>query len=122
MQGVEATENVPRLVADNRGLVAHNIGKRFKKRPVVRGVSLELQRVEVVGLLGPNGAGKTTCMRIISGELSADDGAVLVSDTEVDGVADARAAGVAYCPQHDAVPAYLTGREATELFARLGSS
>ena len=37
----------------------------------------------------------------------------------MDGVGDARSAGVAYCPQHDAVPAYLTGREATELFARL---
>ena len=50
----------PRLVAQNeRGLYALNIGKRFKKRPVVRSVSLELHRGEVVGLLGPNGAGKT---------------------------------------------------------------
>merc|ERR1719506_333510 len=82
-------------------------------------LSLGIKAGETFGLLGPNGAGKTTCMRIISGELSADDGAVLVSDQEVDGVADARSAVVAHCPQHDAVPAYLTGREATELFARL---
>ena len=34
----------PRLVADNRGLIATNLGKRFKKRPVVRGVTLAIQR------------------------------------------------------------------------------
>ncbi|HIM43419.1 MAG TPA: LPS export ABC transporter ATP-binding protein, partial [Rhodospirillales bacterium] len=41
------------MVAHNRGLLAKNLGKRFKKRPVVRGVTISLQRGEVVGLLGP---------------------------------------------------------------------
>ncbi|MCZ8147536.1 MAG: ATP-binding cassette domain-containing protein, partial [Roseomonas sp.] len=41
-------------------LVATGLGKRYKKRPVVRGVSLSVRRGEAVGLLGPNGAGKTT--------------------------------------------------------------
>ncbi len=63
----DATGSKPKLVALNRGLVAKNMGKRFKKRPVVRGVSLQIQRGEVVGLLGPNGAGKTTCFYIITG-------------------------------------------------------
>ncbi len=57
---------IPRLVAENDGLIAVNIGKRFKKRPVLRGVTLSLQRGEAVGLLGPNGAGKTTCFYIIT--------------------------------------------------------
>ena len=43
--------NTPQLVADNQGLIAVNIGKSFKKRPVLRGVSLALQRGEAVGLL-----------------------------------------------------------------------
>ncbi|MDP6057517.1 MAG: ATP-binding cassette domain-containing protein, partial [Pirellulaceae bacterium] len=51
----------PRLIASNPGLVASNLGKQFKKRPVLRDVSLAVQRGEAVGLLGPNGAGKTTC-------------------------------------------------------------
>ena len=74
----------PRVVAEaQRGLLAHNLGKRFKKRPVVRGVSLELQRGEVVGLLGPNGAGKSTLISIIAGLVRADAGhvAVLGHDT-----------------------------------------
>ena len=50
----------PRLVADNRGLVADNLGKSFRKRPVLRDVNVSVQRGEAVGLLGPNGAGKTT--------------------------------------------------------------
>ena len=55
----------PRLVAESKGLAAHNLGKRFKKRPVLRDVSLYVRRGEAVGLLGPNGAGKTTCFYIM---------------------------------------------------------
>ena len=50
----------PRVIEGSQGLVVTRIGKSFKKRPVVRAVSLSLRRGEVVGLLGPNGAGKTT--------------------------------------------------------------
>jgi lipopolysaccharide export system ATP-binding protein len=62
-----ASEAAPRLVADNPGLVARNLGKQYKRRPVLRNISLHVQRGEVVGLLGPNGAGKTTCFYIITG-------------------------------------------------------
>ena len=41
-------------------LRAENIVKRYKSRTVVKGVSFEVNRGEIVGLLGPNGAGKTT--------------------------------------------------------------
>ena len=45
-------ERGPRLVTSNDGLAAVNVGKSFKKRPVLRGVSVTLQRGEAVGLLG----------------------------------------------------------------------
>jgi ABC-type uncharacterized transport system ATPase subunit len=64
----------PRLVASNSGLAAHNLGKSFKKRPVLREVNVSVQRGEAVGLLGPNGAGKTTCFYIITGLIRADIG------------------------------------------------
>ena len=46
----------PHLIAGTPGLSARNLGKQYRKRPVLRNVSLDVQRGEVVGLLGPNGA------------------------------------------------------------------
>src|SRR6266550_4452370 len=66
----------PRLVAEQTGLVADQVGKSFRRRPVVRGVSLQVKRGEVVGLLGPNGAGKTTCFYMIVGLVAADGGSI----------------------------------------------
>ena len=58
------------------GLVVDRIGKTYRGRAVVKGVSLRLGRGEVKGLLGPNGAGKTTCFYMITGLVAADEGAI----------------------------------------------
>ena len=79
----QGTAAGPRLVADNRGLVGHGLGKSFKRRPVLRDVSVSLQRGEVVGLLGPNGAGKTTCFYIITGLIAADTGTVELDGQDI---------------------------------------
>ena len=73
----------PRLVTDNRGLVTYGLGKSFRRRPVLRGVSLSVQRGEVVGLLGPNGAGKTTCFYIITGLIATDTGTVELDGQDI---------------------------------------
>jgi len=73
----------PRLIADNRGLSAVNLGKQYKKRPVLRGVSVSVQRGEAVGLLGPNGAGKTTCFYIITGLIATDAGTVSLDGQDI---------------------------------------
>jgi lipopolysaccharide export system ATP-binding protein len=96
----------PQLVAHNvRGLSAHNLGKRFDKRPVVRGVSLSIQRGEVVGLLGPNGAGKTTCFYMITGLVTPDYGTVLLDGQDVTDLPMYRRArlGVGYLPQEASI-------------------
>src|SRR5690606_30357220 len=67
----------------SEGLVAENLGKSFRKRPVLRGVSLALHRGEVVGLLGPNGAGKTTCFYIITGLIRPDYGTIELDGADV---------------------------------------
>ena len=76
----------PRLVSQNYGLQVLKIGKRYKKRPVLREVSMTLKRGEVVGLLGPNGAGKTTCFYIITGLIAADYGSIALDGQDVTGL------------------------------------
>ncbi len=96
----------PQVVAENvRGLSAHNLGKRFDKRPVVRGVSLSIQRGEVVGLLGPNGAGKTTCFYMITGLITPDYGTVLLDGQDVTDLPMYRRArlGIGYLPQEASI-------------------
>src|SRR3546814_11579050 len=93
---MDHTSAGPRLVAHNDGLVARNIGKQFKKRPVLRDVTVRLQRGEAVGLLGPNGAGTTTCVDIITGLIAPDYGDILLDGQDVtdqSGRASCRARG-----------------------------
>jgi lipopolysaccharide export system ATP-binding protein len=95
----------PRLVTDNRGLVAENLGKRFKKRPVVRDVSIGVQRGEAVGLLGPNGAGKTTCFYMITGLIAPDYGTISLDGVDVTALPMYRRArlGIGYLPQEASI-------------------
>jgi lipopolysaccharide export system ATP-binding protein len=99
------TDGAPQLIADNSGLIAHNLGKRFKKRPVLREVSLSLRRGEAVGLLGPNGAGKTTCFYIITGLLSADYGSISLDGQDITDLPMYRRSrlGIGYLPQEASI-------------------
>jgi lipopolysaccharide export system ATP-binding protein len=98
-------DNTPRLVADNPGLVAANLGKRFRKRPVLRDVSVSVQRGEAVGLLGPNGAGKTTCFYIITGLITADSGTIRLDGHDITDLPMYRRArlGIGYLPQEASI-------------------
>jgi len=82
-----------------------NIGKSFNGRPVVRGVSMELQRGEVLGLLGPNGAGKTTSFYMITGLVPADYGQIELDGHEITGLPMYRRArlGIGYLPQETSI-------------------
>ena len=93
--------NEPRLIIQNDGLVVTNLGKSFNKRPVVRSISLEIQRGEAVGLLGPNGAGKTTCFNMISGLITPDYGKILLNNKDITKmpIYKRSRAGIGYLPQ-----------------------
>ena len=95
----------PRLIAANEGLVADSLGKRFKRRPVLRGVSLAVQRGEAVGLLGPNGAGKTTSFYIITGLIRPDSGTILLDGQDITDLPMYRRArlGIGYLPQEPSI-------------------
>ena len=93
----------PRI--DNNMLEAKNLAKSYKKREVVRDVSISVRQGEIVGLLGPNGAGKTTCFYMIVGLVEADKGKVLLgSDDITDTPMHQRANhGLAYLPQDSSI-------------------
>ena len=64
-------------------LITKDLIKRFKKRKVVKGVSLNISSGEIVGLLGPNGAGKTTTFYMVVGFISADEGSIILDDLDI---------------------------------------
>jgi lipopolysaccharide export system ATP-binding protein len=95
-------------------LIAEGIGKTYKGRQVVRGVTLKISRGEVVGLLGPNGAGKTTSFYMIVGLVPPETGRILVDQNDITHVPmylRARNFGISYLPQEPSVFRKLTVEE-----------
>ena len=76
------------------GLCVHNIAKSYKKKPVLRDVSLQLKKGEAVGLLGPNGAGKTTSFYIITGLIQPDQGIITIDEYNITKLPMYRRAGM----------------------------
>ena len=89
------------LTEGSVGLKVVNLRKSYRRRPVIRDVSLELGRGEVVALLGPNGSGKTTCFYCIAGLVTAEGGQVIVDGRDVSALPMYRRAqlGIGYLPQ-----------------------
>ena len=96
-----------------RVLRSDNLVKRYKKRTVVKDVSIDVRQGEVVGLLGPNGAGKTTTFYMIVGMIAPNDGRVFLDDTEITTVAMYKRArmGIGYLPQEASVFRKMTVEE-----------
>jgi lipopolysaccharide export system ATP-binding protein len=84
-----------------QGLHISNLRKSYKKRLVIRDVSLDLNRGEVVALLGPNGSGKTTCFYSIAGLVTPEGGTVRLDGQDVTLLPMYRRAkaGIGYLPQ-----------------------
>jgi lipopolysaccharide export system ATP-binding protein len=84
-----------------QGLEVINLRKSYRKRLVIRDVSLRLGRGEVVALLGPNGSGKTTCFYSIAGLVTPEGGQVLIDGRDVTLLPMYRRAklGIGYLPQ-----------------------
>ncbi|MEL6218025.1 MAG: LPS export ABC transporter ATP-binding protein [Pseudomonadota bacterium] len=95
------------------GLVVAGLGKSYRRRPVVRNVSLELTRGEAVGLLGPNGAGKTTCFYMVVGLIPCDTGVIRLDGIDVSTLPMYRRArlGLGYLPQEASIFRGLTVEE-----------
>ena len=104
-KGPQTAPSRPTVVEGGGGLFAHNLGKSFKRRPVVRNISMGVQRGEVVGLLGPNGAGKTTCFYMMTGLIPVDSGSISIDGHDVTRLPMYQRArlGLGYLPQEASI-------------------
>ena len=89
------------VAGGDAGLRVINLRKSYRRRPVIRDVSLTLGRGEVVALLGPNGSGKTTCFYSIAGLVTPESGQVIIDGRDVTTLPMYRRArlGIGYLPQ-----------------------
>ena len=90
---------------ENSVLEIFNIGKRYKKRTVLKNVSLHVKKGEAVGLLGPNGAGKTTCFYCVTGLITPDYGDVHINGQDITDMPMYKRArmGIGYLPQEASI-------------------
>lgn len=94
-----------RPTEDPKVLRTEELVKKYRKRAVVDGVSISVERGETVGLLGPNGAGKTTTFNQIVGFIRPDSGSVFMDDADITRLAMYRRCrlGIGYLPQESSV-------------------
>ena len=91
-------------VLDN-GLIVNKISKTFEKKTIVRDISLNIQKGEMVGLLGPNGAGKTTIFYMIVGLIKPDSGSIFLDKVDVSNlpIYIRGKKGISYLPQEPSI-------------------
>ena len=110
---MDQTVTVPTPDTPAGGLVIRHLRKGYKKRIVIRDVSMTLGRGEVVALLGPNGSGKTTCFYCIAGLVIPEGGEVSLDGRDVTMLPMYRRArlGIGYLPQEMSIFRGLTVEE-----------
>lgn len=91
----------------------NNLTKRFGDLAALDGVSISLEKGQIVGLLGPNGSGKTTLIKILNGLLTPTEGSVSINGM-LPGVETKKA--VAYLPDRNALPDYMNTEKLMDLY------
>lgn len=96
---------IKKSASTSTGLVAEHLRKVYNNRPVVRDISIQVNRGEIVGLLGPNGAGKTTCFSMIAGLIRASSGHIRLDNHDITHLPMYRRArlGIGYLPQESSI-------------------
>ncbi|MBT5073432.1 MAG: LPS export ABC transporter ATP-binding protein [Kordiimonadaceae bacterium] len=89
----------------DEGLVVDAVEKKYRKKTVLRGVSMQINKGEVVGLLGPNGAGKTTSFYAMIGLVKPDSGRILLDGHDITHMPMYRRSrlGIGYLPQESSI-------------------
>ena len=98
-------KNKPELATSNSGLKIKNIRKSLSKKPIVRDVSISVERGKAIGLLGQNGAGKTTTFYMTMGLINPDGGEIYLDDNDITSLPMYKRArlGLGYLPQQPSI-------------------
>ncbi len=91
-----------------------NLTKAFGTKVALDGVTLSLEKGQIVGLLGPNGSGKTTMIKILTGLLTPNSGEVRINGMKP-GVETKEV--VAYLPDRNALPDYMTSEQLIRMYS-----
>ncbi len=101
------TTDIAAETAEQDGIIlrTENLKKVFKKRTVVKKLSISISQREIVGLLGPNGAGKTTTFRMVVGILKPQAGSIYLDDKNITHLPMYKRArlGINYLPQEPSI-------------------
>ena len=95
----------PELATSNQGLNILNISKSLSKKPIVRDVSIKVERGKAIGLLGQNGAGKTTSFYLAMGLIYPDGGQIFLDENDITSLPIYKRAilGLGYLPQQPSI-------------------
>jgi ABC-2 type transport system ATP-binding protein len=104
------TDTPPRLVVDG-------LQKAFRKTIAVASVSFSIAPGERLAIIGPNGAGKSTTVKMITGQILPDAGAIHIDGHRIDDEPLLAKTLTGYVPQHLQLYPFLTGREVLEFVA-----
>ncbi|MBI05048.1 MAG: LPS export ABC transporter ATP-binding protein [Pelagibacteraceae bacterium] len=87
------------------GLIVNKVSKTYGNKKVVRNITLNINRGEIIGLLGPNGAGKTTTFYIIVGLVKPDNGSILLDKADISNlpIYSRGELGISYLPQEPSI-------------------
>ena len=95
----------PELIKDTNCLMINNLSVFYKRKKILKDISLNVKQGEIVGLLGPNGAGKTTCFQCIAGLQLIDHGNIFLNDINISSLPIFKRAklGLNYLPQETSI-------------------
>jgi ABC-2 type transport system ATP-binding protein len=119
VQTASATASTTALPAKSTTVSVKGLCRHFGSRAVVRDISFELGRGEILGLLGPNGAGKTTIMRMLTDNLAPSTGAIKICGIDMLDQPREAKRHIGYLPEIPPLYRELTVNEYLRLAGRL---
>ena len=92
-------------------ITVNSVSKSYKSQKALNNISFSADKGQIIGFLGPNGAGKSTMMKILTGFIKPDEGAVFIDDIDVLKNSIAAQKVIGYLPEHNPLYAEMYVRE-----------